>query len=182
MAAAVASVPAGVAAARGPRLRWRAGVLRHRWPENGDRIMKILPWVWQSFVVRGKSVEVRCRRVAPGPMLLSVSGQGTVCGACTLGPAQFVATKEDFLERRAAHCWTTQKDLPYAKTYFLPVSDLVVFETPVPYVRKFGARSFHEFESVPRMFKSRPRRVSKRFRKLCKSTRRLLALGRRGRT
>ncbi len=105
-------------------------------PKEGARIL-VLRAHWLELILSGaKTMEVRCRRLQPGPCLLGSGGQ--IFGEAEIGPGLRISTAAEWRSLRAEHRVETDEP-PYAKTWALPVVNVTRFERTVAYRHPRGA-------------------------------------------
>ena len=104
-------------------------------PVHGDRILVLKPhWLYQILSGK-KTLEIRGRRLKPGPCFLGCAGK-IYASAEVAAPFPIEDTAE-WIALRQDH--GVQSDaLPYRKTWGLPIKKLKHLKKAVPYAHKKG--------------------------------------------
>jgi hypothetical protein len=130
----------------GVRLSYFSGALAHdmQKPEHGDRILILKP-EWLHLILSGhKTLEIRGSRLKAGPCLFGCGGK--IYASARLGVPSLVEDVAQWIALRKDHCVQTN-DLPYRKTYALPIKKVKQLAKEVPYVHKRGAIGIVRYDS-----------------------------------
>ena len=115
-------------------------------PVFGDRVL-VLKREWLEMILDGrKSLEIRGARLRHGDCWLGC--QGVVYAKARIGQAQPIQTLLEWVKLRAEHC-VPSSDLPYKRTWGLPLRDVSRLRHQAPYERKRGAIGVAKYRPIP---------------------------------
>ena len=105
-------------------------------PNVGDRIL-VLKWHWLELILNNsKTLEIRGVALRKGRYFLGF--KKSIFGWVQFGDPLRIVSLQHWEELRARHC-VTAEELPYKKTFGLPVLHAERLRRPVPYVHPRGA-------------------------------------------
>ena len=104
-------------------------------PESGERIMVFKGHWLLRVLLKEKTLEIRGVRYA-GKYLLGCRGK--IFARATFGEPFRIADVEQWRQLRSAHR-VSGNELPYKKTWALPVQELICFRQPYIYKPRWGA-------------------------------------------
>ena len=104
-------------------------------PESGERILVFRGHWLLRVLLREKTLEIRGVRYAGKTYLLGCRGK--IFARATFGDPFRIVDVEQWRELRSAHR-VGGNDLPYKKTWALPVQELICFRRPYVYKPRRG--------------------------------------------
>ena len=105
-------------------------------PENGERIMVFRGHWLLRILLKEKTLEVRGTRYAGKTYLLGCRGK--IFARATFGEPVRISTLEQWRGLRSMHR-VPGNELPYKKTWGLPLQELIAFRQPYDYTARRGA-------------------------------------------
>ena len=114
-------------------------------PVSGDRVL-VLKREWLDMILIGdKSLEIRGAQLRQGDCWLGC--RGVVYGKACIGPALRIWTKQEWAALRPEHR-VSSPDLPYKRTWGLPLQDVSRLRCQAPYQRRHGAIGIAKFRPI----------------------------------
>ena len=105
-------------------------------PSSGDRIL-VLKWHWLQLILeRRKTMEIRGLALRRGRYFLGF--KKNIYGWVEFGDPQRIVNLQQWNQLRSRHL-VQRGDLPYKKTYGLPILRVERLSEPVAYVHPKGA-------------------------------------------
>ena len=105
-------------------------------PGIGDKIL-VLKWHWLQLILNDKkTMEIRGMALRRGRYFLGF--KKNIYGSVEFGDAQRIVNLQQWSQLRSRHL-VQRGDLPYKKTYGLPILRVERFSEPVAYVHPKGA-------------------------------------------
>ena len=105
-------------------------------PSKGSKIL-VLKWPWLQLILeRRKTMEIRGLALQRGRYFLGYKKM--IYGWAEFGDAQRIVNLQQWKQLRSRHL-VQRRDLPYKKTYGLPILRVKCYSKPVPYVHPRGA-------------------------------------------
>ena len=114
------------------------GAMEESRPRVGDRILVLRP-VWLDLILAGdKTMEIRSSPLRPGKYFLGCKQR--ILAVAHLGHPRRITTIEQWVELRPLHC-VMSDELPYKRTFGLPIDSLHRVSAAIPYAHPRGAVS-----------------------------------------
>ena len=111
-------------------------------PTVGDRILILQP-VWLDLILAGdKTMEIRGSSLRPGKYFLGCKKQ--ILAVAHLGLPRRITTVEKWVELRPLHC-VASDELPYKRTFGLPIMSVHRVSAAIPYAHPRGAISIVKY-------------------------------------
>ena len=111
-------------------------------PLGGDRVL-VLRYEWLEQILGGdKTLEIRGARLHEGDCWLGC--RGTVYAKAYIGKALPIETTEEWAALRPQHC-VPSPDLPYKRTWALPLCSVSRLRHQAPYEHRRGAIGIAKF-------------------------------------
>ena len=111
-------------------------------PKAGDRILILKP-VWLDLTLAGdKTMEIRGSSLRPGKYFLGCQTQ--ILAVAHLGLPRRITTVEQWVGLRPLHC-VTSDELPYKRTFGLPIHAVHRVSAAIPYAQSRGAISIVKY-------------------------------------
>jgi len=105
-------------------------------PQNGDRILVFKEGIIKTILNKKKSLEIRSRKIKAGQFWLGC--KGLIHGRALFGDPVPIPDLETWKSFRPKHL-VESDDMPYKKTYGMPLLDTTAVGTPIPYKHPKGA-------------------------------------------
>jgi hypothetical protein len=113
-------------------------------PREGDRILVLQP-EWLKLILSGKkTMELRSRRMCPGPIWLG--SKGVMQGFAIIGAPVLIPDSSSYAAHSEKHRCPAGT-LHYKKIWGLPLHDVQRFASNVPYIHTRGAVGIVKFRS-----------------------------------
>ena len=114
-------------------------------PETGDRIL-VLKQPWLHLILNGsKILEIRSSRLSPGKYYLGCRGR--IYAEVMLGKPFFISSSSQWADLREEHK-VPGDELPYRRTWGLPISNVRVLAADIHYKHPRGAVGIVKYRSV----------------------------------
>ena len=111
-------------------------------PEIGDRVLILRP-AWLDLILAGdKTMEIRGASLRPGKYFLGCKKR--ILAVAHLGRPRRITTTEEWGELRPLHC-VMSNELPYKKTFGLPIESLHRVSAAIPFAHPRGAISIVKY-------------------------------------
>ena len=107
-----------------------------RLPVCGERVLVLKPQYLDRLLSGEKTLEIRGKALTPGIAWLGAAGM--IHGMASLEAARLIDSTHMWQELRSQHC-VPGDDLPYKRTWALPIMAVQRLHQPVPYVHPRGA-------------------------------------------